>query len=255
MRFGAVLCHWFFPATCCGCDLTTSQVKNGLCPACRFKLTALCPWTPRCCSVCGAASAATPCVECRHIENPPFDSLRTALPHNGLAQRLVAAFKYAGRRDLVTDLASALLSLPQPPWQWHHIDGLIAVPMHVSRFRERPYDQVYLLALALQCLLRRELEIRLPLMPGVICVGRPTRHQAGMSRLQRLNNLHGAFHCSKRLPSHIRTVLVLDDVLTTGATLREVCKTLRKTYPKITLHAAALTRTPKPVEQIQANSL
>lgn len=118
------------------------------------------------------------------------------------------ALKYSGARDLAGILGGALARGVPPEWR---VEAVIPVPLHVSRQRERGFNQSELLA----CRLAHEL--------GAVCVpkalmrGRQGLSQARQQGAQR-QNLHGHFQADLRnLPSG--PVLLLDDVLTSGRTL------------------------------------
>jgi ComF family protein len=103
---------------------------------------------------------------------------------------------------------------PQP-------DCFVVVPLHAARLRERGYNQ----ALELGKPLARSLGIRLE--SGLLQRRRPTAPQTGLDAVRRRRNLRGAFRVAAEasLPAH---VAVLDDVMTTGATLRECASVLRR---------------------------
>jgi len=100
------------------------------------------------------------------------------------------------------------------------VDGVVAVPMHTSRLAERGYNQAEVLASALHW------ELGLPIIEGIERI-EATSSQMLLSRHDRLHNLKGAFKV--RDPKYIRgrSVWIVDDVTTTGATLEAVAEVLR----------------------------
>lgn len=132
---------------------------------------------------------------------------------------LVHAFKFGARPRLAVVLATAIarsLERTPPP------DLVIAVPLHEARRRERGYDQAAVLA----CEVARAM--RVPYVDGVLVRARATRAQSALGSLERRRNPVGAFRLAE--PEWVlgREVLVVDDVLTTGATLHEAMAVLRR---------------------------
>jgi len=138
-------------------------------------------------------------------------------PHVPPLRQAVHALKYEGARVLSEPLGELLASF----WRDRAIpvDLAIPVPLHVQRMRQRGYNQSLLLA--------RELARRvdLPLDQGSLVRVRDTRSQVGLSRQERWDNVQDAFRTVSREPAGTR-VLLVDDVMTTGATLRACSQAL-----------------------------
>jgi ComF family protein len=121
--------------------------------------------------------------------------------------------------SLAKPLAQALIAaLPVLP----ALDCIIPVPLHSQRLRDREYNQSLLLADRLSH------QIRIPLLLACLIRIRPTVPQTSLTKKERLTNLRGAFSVPK--PAHIqgKRILLVDDVFTTGTTLHECAKTLRR---------------------------
>ena len=212
------LAHWI---TACGFTLLAPRclvcgergmVHCDLCPACARAL----PWNDPCCTRCGLPLpiAAAACGGCLR-RPPPFDRTRAAFRYAFPLDRLLPRFKFHG--DLA---AGALLGRLMAG----AIDGrdlpqaLAPVPLHRGRLRERGYDQARELALGLG----RALGV-----PVRDLVDRrvATQAQTALAAAARHRNVRGAFVCrAGPLPAH---VALIDDVMTTGATLRECARVLR----------------------------
>ena len=191
-----------FPQQCRGCGL---QVARGhlLCAGCWRRV-------PEC--------GLELCVRCLVREADPAGCTR----HHGFAARaarlydermaaVVHAFKFEGRLDLAPVLAGTMAEVVRAiP------DLVIAVPLHPSRERERGFNHAALLAVELAE------RIGVPFLVGGLVRVRPTRPQARLAAERRRLNLAGAFRVPTPRALAGRSVLVVDDVVTTGATL-EAC--------------------------------
>ena len=140
-------------------------------------------------------------------------------PHVSPLRRAVHALKYEGARVLSAPLGKLLAS----SWRDRAIpvDLVIPVPLHRQRLRQRGYNQSLLLA---QDLAQR---LDLPLSHNSLIRARNTPSQVGLSRHERWDNVRGAFRTISQEPAGAR-VLLIDDVMTTGATLRACSLSLEK---------------------------
>ena len=153
---------------------------------------------------------------------PPFAKARSAAAYSGSLQACLHAFKYGGRVQLAQPLGSLLLAV-----YLHtslHTDNrgddvVIPVPLGTKRLRSRGFNQAYLLVHRWQQIGRREaIQVPEALADGLKKVRR-TRPQTGLDRKMRLKNVRKAFQVNKKIKLEGRTVLLVDDVYTTGATL------------------------------------
>lgn len=202
------------PAHCLLCG-QHSDLPRDLCSACAADL----PRNHICCPRCALPlqMLAPLCGECLHRE-PPFTATSApfvyAQPLDLLMTKLKFGRSLAAGRVLSELWITALRETPPPKPLL-----LIPVPLHASRLRERGYNQ----ALELARPLARALAI--PLRHDVLLRTRATPAQANLDAKARRQNLRGAFSIVENaaLPEH---VAIVDDVMTTGATLRECARTL-----------------------------
>ena len=196
------------------CVLCGSRTAGtGLCRNCMQQL----PRNPVHCRRC-ALPLATPgqlCADCQR-HPPPFEKAHAPFLYRWPVDELVTTFKhglrlYAGRilADMVLD------ALPSPP----PTDLIVPVPLHPERLAERGFNQAGELATYLSGATGRPVDI------GLLRRVHDGVHQQGSGRGQRVRNVKGVFRVTGRhLP---RRVLLVDDVMTTGATLREASRALR----------------------------
>jgi ComF family protein len=207
-----------FPALCpvCGATLADGR-RDPLCGACWNAIPRL---GPPCCERCGVplpVGAPRACGACV-AEPPAWDWARAAADYTGVVREAIHAFKFEGRRTLARPLAALVLA------QWGDrlaagVGGLVPVPLPSAREHERGYNQAALLA--------EEVAARLALRvrPRWLARVRATLPQSELGAAQRRANVRGAFAADPAAAGH--HVVVVDDVLTTGATAAECARALR----------------------------
>jgi ComF family protein len=203
--------QWIFGGTCLLCRGAAAQ--GMLCSACNADLPrldrALCP---RC-----ALPSADGAICGRCLAHPPrFDATVAALAYRFPTDVLVHALKFRGELALAALLGQLLAERIAPGPAVHFV---VPVPLATRRLRERGYNQ----ALEIARHVARATGTRLA---HELCErARDTAAQTGLPWAERAGNLRGAFRCPRALDG--ATVAVLDDVMTTGATLDEVAAALK----------------------------
>ncbi len=217
MKWLNLIQNGLFPPTCILCD-NVSHCEKDICQPCLNQLIE----NTNYCYQCGTpfkqpTPQNTVCTAC--LKNPPAYN-RTIAPfaHQGIMRHLVTRLKfndnYKNARLLGMLLAEKIQAETQLP------QCIIPVPLHKNRYQERGFNQSIEIARTLSKKLNIPLELN-------ACVRhRDTPHQVGLSKQERLVNVKDAFSLQKPLPfSH---VVLLDDVMTAGATLHEIASVLKK---------------------------
>jgi ComF family protein len=199
------------PPRCGGCR----RVGAWLCESCRGRIRRL---QEPLCRRCGAeVESARPDCGCR-LRLPSLARLRSAVAYDGPIENAIQRFKYRGWRRLASPLA--LLLVERLVVEGLAASWAVAVPLHAERLRSRGFNQSELLAAEL----RARMFVDTP--PGQLIRARATPPQVGHDRLWRLENVRGAFEW--RGPDLAgRSLLLVDDVATTGATLDACAAALR----------------------------
>ncbi len=174
------------------------------------------------------------CGECR-VSPPPFG------PYEGTMAEAIHKFKYSKKRSLGSILGGLLYEyLSSSPFSslftFHSSLLLVPVPLHPERLREREFNQSTLLA--------KELSkgLSIPMMIDNLFRIRNTRAQIGLEVDERKRNMKGAFSLKKPLSVEGKTVLLIDDVYTTGSTIKECTRVLKKAGAE-SVYAVTLART------------
>jgi ComF family protein len=192
---------------------------------------------PSRCASCGEASRALFCAACGNPSSAPAEQLLglpliTAGLYAPPLQQAIRRYKYGGCPELARGLA-ALLSEPIGALELSERDAFVPVPLHPKRLAERGYDQAALVARALARMHRARF------VPRLLERVRDTSQQASLDRSNRDKNIEGAFRQRQAFGSG-RLVLV-DDVLTTGATIRACLQALAQGGSRV-LAVAAVAR-------------
>jgi ComF family protein len=207
----------------CGvCEVALMECGHPMCPMCGL------PYT-------GAIGPDHDCPEC--VESPPpFTSARSAFLYGGAAHDAVARFKYGGRLNTGEALIRMALETGMHREAAAVCDAVAPVPLHPFRLVSRGFNQSEVAA----CAVAKSLG--LPLVSGALKRVRAARVQAGLKRRERETNLKGAFAAPHHAKIRGRTILLVDDVMTTGATARECARVLLSAGAK-GVHVFTLART------------
>lgn len=208
-----------YPPACAACGGEASGDGDGrLCRSCRTSLPLLSRVS---CPGCGGAPVSSPAVFCGSCGGSfRRDGLVAALGYDGSARELILSLKYQANLAAGTVLADLLLrspglaDLPRP-------EVVVPVPLHRRRLRERGFNQSVLIARKAAAAFGAELA------PRALERLRPTAPLSGLGPAARQTEIRGAFTVREPALVRGRRVLLVDDVLTTGVTVEECCRTLK----------------------------
>jgi ComF family protein len=167
------------------------------------------------------------CGQCQS-ETPQFSMARAFGRYEGALRRLIHNFKYGGCVQLAKPLGRLLFKTFVRQWGPDRIDQVVPVPLHSKRLRRRGYNQAQLLVREWpRCFKIAGLDSH----AAAICDRslirqRDTAPQTGLSRWQRTQNIRQAFRLAGPAPIADRRILLVDDVMTTGATANACTGTL-----------------------------
>jgi ComF family protein len=194
----------FFPPICAGCQANGARWCNN----CQQKVVSI---PEPACEICGLPIGNTNliCGSC-NSSRPSFHALRSWAVFDGSVRLALHHLKY--RRDfglgdtLATPVSEFAIQLNWP------IDIVVPIPLSQQRYKERGYNQIALIAYPMAVRAGWQYHAK------ALWRARHTRSQVGLSAIERKNNVNGAFLASEKLVQG-KTILLVDDVATTGATL------------------------------------
>lgn len=221
VRRGAVaLLDVLLPPSCLGCRAPVDR-QGLLCSTCWGKVAFI---VPPFCAVCGLPfphdeGTDALCGACLS-ERPAYDRARAAAVYDEGCRSLLLGFKHGDRTEAAAAFGSWLYQAGSELCR--EADIVVPVPLHRGRLWQRRFNQSALLAQALGR------QAGLAVVPDFLVRRRATKSQRGLSADERRRNVRGAFAVRERyrLRAEGARVLLIDDVLTTGATVEEAAKAL-----------------------------
>lgn len=221
-RLGTGVLDQLYPPACLHCDEPVAH-SDALCAACFAQLRPItAPLCPRL-GIPFEVSLGPDAVSAEAIADPPpFDRARAAVLYNAVARKLVSRLKYGDRPELAGFCARLMASAGHEFWA----AGPVLLPVPLYRWRQffRRYNQSAELARALAGI------TGLTLDPLLVRRRKNTRQQVGLTADARAKNVAGAFEARPDILSRLkgRGVVIIDDVVTTGSTVKAVTRALRK---------------------------
>lgn len=218
-----------FPARCCLCGRATHR-QRALCEGCYTEL----PWLGHACPGC-AAPLPVAGQRCGHCQQrpPPMDSTRALFHYREPISQLILQLKFRQRLaiaplfgELLADRLAAHPPLPE---------ALLPVPLHAARQRQRGFNQ------SLEIARHAAQRFGIPLLDDYCRRTRNTAAQSQLPARERHRNVRGAF-ALRTTPASYRHIAIIDDVITTGSTSRELATLLRQADTRV-IDCWAIART------------
>ncbi len=218
--FGASLLEFFLPRMCLFCGVPVGETAVvAICPDCEAQIE----WVASpLCTCCGRVfesrdGADRVCGDCQ-TEPPPFTRARAAARYDGPVTRAITGFKFS-RQLAFLPVMQHWLKRPLCLELVAAADFLAPVPLHPKRIKDRGFNQSLLLARAFP---------GTPVAREAVIRTRHTTPQVGLNPKERQDNVNGAFAVTDPARVKGKSVLLIDDLYTTGSTVKECARVLRK---------------------------
>jgi ComF family protein len=221
-ELGEGLLHLFLPACCYVCGAPLAPPRTQLCEPCR---TALLTDSSACCPRCAATTGpftapAERCPGCLKVDFAFAAVLRLG-PYESRLKEAVLRMKHRANEGLAELVGEWWATAAKPRFDAAAVDCVVPVPLHWLRRWQRGYNQSGSLAVGLAA------RLQLPLQTWWLKRIRNTPSQKALSATARRENVRGAFRVRPTAAVKGRSVLLVDDVMTTGATVNEAARALR----------------------------
>lgn len=209
-----------FPRRCAVCDGILAAAKKGICPECQKKLIYVSE--PKC-KKCGKPirnDREVFCSECGKRKHQ-YDRGLSLFVYNDAMKKSIYRFKYGNRREYKDFYGREICRCLGNEIKSLKADALIPIPLHKSKLHKRGFNQAELLARSVGD------ELGIPVVPNLVSRVKKTRPQKELNHAERENNLKRAF---KIVPDDVKlsTVILFDDIYTTGSTMNAVSSILRE---------------------------
>ncbi len=201
--------RWIFPPECLLCQSNDMEVLNQVCPKCWASL-------PRNTD----AEMSGLWLSREKIETIHIAQFFAFFQFDGGIQHIIHELKYSGRTRVAKEIVQSLTGDLSTTFQKIEFDELIPVPLHSKKLRERGFNQSELIAVELSTVLDR------PMRSDLLKRVRHTESQTLLTAEERLRNVSNAFEVSSIENAKNKTLLLVDDLITTGSTFNECAETL-----------------------------
>ncbi len=210
---------WILPRICVCCGFNSEELYIDLCAYCKANL----PWIEDRCYSCGerleAKAESVVCAKC-HETRPAYNRVCALFAYQAPVNKFINQLKFSRKIYLASLFAQLLAEAVICRWYLRQQlpEVIIPVPLHKKRQRKRGYNQALEICKPLAKILR------IPINYGVLIRIKYTQQQSRLDKSERQQNLHAAFKLVKTIK--YKHVALLDDVVTTGSTIKAICQIL-----------------------------
>jgi len=197
-----------------------SAEQTGICRECAAGIMELCDLMQNC-LYCGYFTDGEECPNCRCLRGTPLE-VGTVVPYEGRYREIIHNLKYNGRKELARPLGYLMAQRVKRLGWARNVGAVVPVPLFTTREKERGFNQSLLLAKAVAE------DLGKPLWNNLLSREHFHHPQMVLSREERLKNIIGAFKYASTRKLAGETILLVDDIITTGATLRGCADVLRQ---------------------------
>lgn len=203
----------FYPNICLICDKPMIETEKFICVTCFLSMAQVQRES------CGENDLLS-----RFVAFPKVTLARSFLEfhRNGPAQQLVHAFKYEGQKMLAHFLGKLMASDGRAFFEKNEWDFIVPVPLHSSRQLSRGYNQAEMLANGFGE------ELNIPVLGDQVLRSKQTKTQTGKNKLERWQSTHNMYELTENFCLQSKKVLLMDDVVTTGATISGLIELLEE---------------------------
>lgn len=219
------LFNFVFPPKCPSCFKLVDDLGL-LCHSCWVKMDFISnPSCERCDNPFAYEFNEELCYYCKD-DPPKFSRAVAVVKYDDFSDSLIHSFKYSDKIELAYPISQLMIKrLKASKLEY---DILACVPIHNSKLKKRGYNQSAVLAKNISNKMNKKF------IPNLLLKVKETDSQSGLTKEDRIKNVKGSFAINKKYKDQVfrKTVLLIDDVITTGATVNECCKNLRKAGAK-----------------------
>lgn len=207
------LINTLYPSRCPLCEGTSNRfIYSPICKVCWSYIRRYTGPSCRICALPFSSELSSICAQC-FKQLPPFSKVINFGIYEGALAEAIHQLKFHGVRRISKPLAILISNMSLP-----EIDGIVPVPLHIKSLRERGFNQSLLIARNIAHILR------IPLFMDTLIKKKETHPQIGLSARERVSNIRNAFSVRGGVTG--LRILLFDDVMTTGATVRECTREL-----------------------------
>lgn len=219
------LLRLIYPATCCSCGRVLVGDERHLCTHCLLHLP-----------LAHFSHTADNLVERHFIGRIPLESATSLLvfKQENITQHIIHDIKYYGNRKLAIQMGRILGKELIASGRFTTVDGILPIPLHRRRMRQRGYNQSELISQGIAETFGR------PVINDIMIRTRYTHTQTHRDRQSRINNMEDVFEVKRPEQLTGRHLLIVDDVITSGATIESCWKAL-SAIPDIKVSVASLS--------------